>query len=167
MRLSGHRTRSVFDRYNIVSGDDLVEANEKLEAFSRESGEGKQGREVTKVVCFCPGSGTERILGSIPSCQMSASPFGYAAKDSESILTRLVSEKCVSINLEKPGLLFSSRFPEGVMRLTDLNVYAPGFYQHYSPAFARKATGDSSSPKVDIAHSALRHRLTIGNIAEL
>ena len=37
MRLSGHRTRSVFDRYNIVSSDDLVEANEKLEAFLTEA----------------------------------------------------------------------------------------------------------------------------------
>jgi len=37
MRLSGHRTRSVFDRYNIVSGDDLVEANEKLQAFLAEA----------------------------------------------------------------------------------------------------------------------------------
>jgi integrase len=37
MRLSGHRTRSVFDRYNIVSSDDLVEANEKLEAFLAEA----------------------------------------------------------------------------------------------------------------------------------
>ena len=37
MRLSGHRTRSVFDRYNIVSEDDLVEANEKLEAFLTEA----------------------------------------------------------------------------------------------------------------------------------
>jgi integrase len=37
VRLSGHRTRSVFDRYNIVSSDDLVEANEKLEAFLAEA----------------------------------------------------------------------------------------------------------------------------------
>ena len=37
MRLSGHRTRSVFDRYNLVSSDDLMDANEKLEAFLAEA----------------------------------------------------------------------------------------------------------------------------------
>ena len=37
MRICGHRTRSVFDRYNIVSEDDLVDANEKLEAFLAEA----------------------------------------------------------------------------------------------------------------------------------
>jgi hypothetical protein len=53
------------------------------------------------------------------------------------------------------------------MRLTDLNVYEPGVYRHRPPALAQKAASDSSSPKVDIAYRTLRHRLTIGDIAEL
>ena len=107
------------------------------------------------------------ILASIPSCQVSASPFGYVAEDSESILTRLASEKRVSINIEEPCLLLTSRFPESVMWLTDLNLYESCLCQHHPPAFTRKATGDSSRPEIDIAYRALRHRLAIGDIAEL
>jgi integrase len=33
MRISGHKTRSVFDRYNIVSDQDLTQAVQKLQKF--------------------------------------------------------------------------------------------------------------------------------------
>ena len=36
MTLSGHRTHQVFDRYNIVSEDDLIDAAEMMQTFFRE-----------------------------------------------------------------------------------------------------------------------------------
>lgn len=36
MRISGHKTRSVFDRYNIVSGSDLTEAGRSLTRYMEE-----------------------------------------------------------------------------------------------------------------------------------
>jgi len=34
MTMTGHKTRSVFERYNIVSDGDLAEAARKLDAFT-------------------------------------------------------------------------------------------------------------------------------------
>lgn len=49
MDISGHRTRSVFDRYNITSAGDLIRAREKintLSTISSTTGEGQEGKAV-------------------------------------------------------------------------------------------------------------------------
>src|SRR5215471_12334090 len=74
MRLSGHRTRSVFDRYNIVSEDDLIDASTKLQQFLVEAIKDDKGCSHKEVVLLSA-SGVERaqlrtkLKGSASSCR--------------------------------------------------------------------------------------------------
>jgi integrase len=52
MAISGHRTRSVFDRYNITSERDLKEATHKLSAYIQEQKNPVTGKVSGKVIPF-------------------------------------------------------------------------------------------------------------------
>jgi integrase len=43
-QMTGHKTRSIFERYNITSGSDLRDAAAKLDAFARAQVDGRQGK---------------------------------------------------------------------------------------------------------------------------
>jgi len=55
--ISGHKTRSVFDCYNVVSESDLAEAARKLEAGAKT----ELGREIPTSFPLAPNGGSEEV----------------------------------------------------------------------------------------------------------
>jgi hypothetical protein len=104
-----------------------------------------------------------------PACRYSLrqAKIGFQMRRTQVESARLPRQESVSIYIEDPGLLFASRFTEGIVGRAYLNFGKATLFQHRAPAFARKAAGDSSSPEIDAAHRALRHGLAIGDIGKL
>jgi hypothetical protein len=65
-------------------------------------------------------------------------------------LSRLASHEGVAMNVEESRILLATGLTEGVVRCAHGDVLEPDLAQHRHPAFARKATCDSSGPQIDI-----------------
>ena len=76
-------------------------------------------------------------------------------------------KKRVAENPERTSVAFTARATEGVHGWSDLNVDKTRLLNHRFPAFARNATSDSSRPQVDIFRRFFRHRIGVGDVAEL
>jgi integrase len=68
MEITGHKTRSVFDRYNIVDEDDIADAVERLSGFLSESP--PKRRKTTRYPCdFIDVRSTQNPAGVSPPCR--------------------------------------------------------------------------------------------------
>src|SRR5216684_6917166 len=82
-------------------------------------------------------------------------------------LSRLAPKERISVNLEPPGILLAVGSAESVGRRADPHVDETDFLHDRPPAFARKATGNSSGPKIDVLDGRSGDRLAVGNVGEL
>jgi hypothetical protein len=79
----------------------------------------------------------------------------------------LARQKWIAVNIEQASFGFPPGSFEGVGRRTDLDFDEARLFEHFLPARARQAAGDSSGPQVDIANGRLGDRLAVCDIGEL
>ena len=77
------------------------------------------------------------------------------------------SEERITVDVEQPSFLFTTRATERIDWRTDPNVDKSDLFQHFLPGCARQTTGNSGCPKIDVSDRCFRHRLSIRNVCEL
>ena len=75
--------------------------------------------------------------------------------------------KGIPKNLEEPGIGFTASLPESVVGWANLNVDKANLSKHRTPALTRNATGNSSSPEIDILDRLFGYGFAVGDIAKL
>jgi hypothetical protein len=80
---------------------------------------------------------------------------------------RLVGHNRVAINAKGSSVWLAMSTFERVDWLTDSDVDETGRFDQFCPACTRQATGDSTSPQIDLASCLFRYGLGVRNVGEL
>ena len=76
-------------------------------------------------------------------------------------------EKRVAVHVERSRLRFTGRAPECVDRGANDDPREPGLLEHLLPARTGQPAGNSTGPKIDVAHRLDGNGATVGNVCEL
>ena len=79
----------------------------------------------------------------------------------------LASNERIAVYFEHPCFPLTASAAEGVAGGPNLDVDKTRLFEHPLPACARQATGDSSSPQIDVTDSRLGHGFGVSDIGEL
>src|SRR5258708_16925992 len=106
-------------------------------------------------------------LVNVARAQAGTDPPRAAFAGGGEALSRLASKERIAVNLEPPSILLAVGSAECVGRRADPHVDEADFLHDRPPAFARKATGNSSGPKIDVLDGRSGDRFAVGNVGEL
>lgn len=81
--------------------------------------------------------------------------------------SRLPSEECVAVHIERAGLFFTNCTAKCVNRRSDLDVDETAVFEHLLPARTGQPTSNSTGPQINVLQRLEWNWETVGDVGKL